>query len=161
MSRPTRILYVLLAAVSGGWSVAALGGGEGISQSWTSLGITEQAVTFLALLGLVGAAGLLAGMRWPAPGLAASSALTPLLIASLVLHVRARDVVGTHASVIAAVLAMSATASALTDVRGRPAARGEAGAKTASPPLLPLPRLASSVPTERTHHRIAAVRHDP
>ncbi len=135
MSRITKVLFVLLAAVYGSGAVAALAGAAAVRDSWEKIGVPDGLGTVIGLLELAAAAGLLLGLhpRLSWLGTAAAAGLTALMIGAVAYHVRADDSAGAGPAVVLGLLALAAAVLSWRDRRSPARDVGSAGGPAMTP----------------------------
>jgi hypothetical protein len=103
----TGLLAALLAYAAG----RKLSGRPEVVESYARVGVPAARLPLLAVVLLVGAAGLVAGWVWPHLGLAAAISLSVYFCLALVAHQRHRDL--EHAVTPAILLALAVAATVL------------------------------------------------
>lgn len=112
MSRTTKTLFIVLAVAFGIGGIASLAGLPAIRDSWANLGVSDTLGNLIAVLEVLAAIGLLAGLRRPALGVAAAAGLLALMIGAAIYHVRAEDWAGLGGPIALGLLAAAAVFTA-------------------------------------------------
>ena len=120
MSRTTKILFIVLAAIYGAGGLASLAGAAAIRDSWTKLGVSDTLGNVIAVLEVLAAVGLLVGLRRPVVGIAAATGLVALMLGAIVYHVRAEDWAGLAGPVVLGLLAAATVYTARQQLRPTP-----------------------------------------
>jgi hypothetical protein len=81
-----------------------------IVQSYARVGVPEDRLNFLAVILLMGAAGLLAGLLWAPIGIAAATGVIAYFVLAVAAHIRADDVENLPTPAIIELLAVAALA---------------------------------------------------
>jgi len=127
MSRTTKVLFVLLAAVFGAGGIASLAGAAAIRDSWEALGVSDGLGTLIAALEILAAVGLIIGLRRPEVGVAAAVGIVALMIGAVTYHVRAEDWPGLGGPIVLGSLAAAAAYTARGALRRPGHTRAAAG----------------------------------
>jgi hypothetical protein len=87
----TVVISTFLAALIAVAAVRKLGGDRELVDSYVRLGVSADQLVYLALVLLVGAAGLIVGLVWAPIGVVAAVGLIGYFVGAICVHVRAGD----------------------------------------------------------------------
>jgi DoxX-like family len=91
MSVITAVVTILLAAVLTAAAIRKLTHREDVVAAYAKVGVPEERLNQLALILLLGAAGLLLGLAWTPIGIAAASGVVVYFVLAIAAHVRHDD----------------------------------------------------------------------
>ena len=91
MTLPAATVSILLAALLAFSAVRKLGHRPEVVRTYTRVGVPEDKLDYLAVVLLVGAAGLLLGLLWTPIGIVAAAAVLCYFVVAIGFHVRAHD----------------------------------------------------------------------
>jgi DoxX-like family len=115
MSTALYLLTAVLAALLAYSAVLKLSSRPVVVESYARVGVPARRLPLLAVVLLIGAAGVLAGWVWTPIGLAAAAALVVYFALALGAHATHRDLA--HATTPLAILVLAVTATALYALR--------------------------------------------
>ena len=108
MFAPAVIVSSLLAALLAFSAIRKLSHRPEIVATYTRVGVPEDKLDYLALLLLAGAAGLVVGLFWGPPGVAAAAGLVVYFLLAIAAHIRADDAVHLPTPVAIELMAVAA-----------------------------------------------------
>ena len=91
MSTITAVVIVLLAAILAAAAIRKLTHREDVVASYTKVGVPEERLNQLAMILLLGAAGLLLGLAWTPIGIASAAGVVVYFVLAIAAHVRHGD----------------------------------------------------------------------
>ena len=109
------VVCAVLGAIALGSAAGKLTSNPKIVESLTGVGVTEAQTRILAILEILGAAGLFVGIWVPALGIAAAVGLSLYFLGAVAAHLRVHDPVARWAP--AAVLALLAVAATVLQIQ--------------------------------------------
>jgi len=104
----TAIVSILLAAILTWTAVRKLSHREEVVRSYLRAGVPEERLNHLALILLMGAAGLVAGLAWAPLGIAAAAGVICYFIGAIASHLRVGDTRNTPTPLVLELLAVVA-----------------------------------------------------
>jgi len=110
MLAATVVISVVLAALMAFAAVRKLGHREEVVATYTRVGVPEDRLDLLALVLLIGAAGLLVGLAWPPLGVAAAAGTVAYFLLAVRAHLRHDDRANLPTPVVMELLAVAALA---------------------------------------------------
>jgi DoxX-like family len=110
MSTISAIVTVLLAAILAFAAIRKLTHREDVVAAYAKVGVPEERLNHLALILLLGAAGLLLGLAWKPIGVAAGAGVVVYFVLAIAAHLRHDDTASLPTPIAIEALALAALA---------------------------------------------------